>query len=170
MMKLLALILIFAACCLGGYCLAAPYKRRPLLRNQLHSGILGLENRLIYYGEPLHLALVHLGAGHDDAVSCLFYGMGKSMEKDPRLSPRQAAEQELNAPNYASLTAMDREILLEIFEGMGRDQQGQKSLCQILIGFLLLLTVESDGIENGLEDRIHEDKMFLDFQNWFDIS
>ena len=80
-----------------------------------------------YYGEPLHLALVHLGAGHDDAVSCLFYGMGKSMEKDPRLSPRQAAEQELNAPNYASLTAMDREILLEIFEGMGRDQQGQKS-------------------------------------------
>lgn len=40
---------------------------------------------------------------------------------------RQAAEQELNAPNYASLTAMDREILLEIFEGMGRDQQGQKS-------------------------------------------
>ena len=127
MMKLLALILIFAACCLGGYCLAAPYKRRPLLLNQLHSGILGLENRLIYYGEPLHLALVHLGAGHDDAVSCLFYGMGKSMEKDPRLSPRQAAEQELNAPNYASLTAMYREILLEIFEGMGRDQQGQKS-------------------------------------------
>lgn len=155
-MKLLGLIFILLGCSMGGFVLAANFKRREVQLKGLNRALIELQNNIIYTHEPLPIALKNVSKKSNGFVKDLFLKCGEILDNGLVNSVYEAmgmAMETCKADN--GLKKEDNEILLDFCKSLGTtDKEGHVRL------FKLCLSNIEENIKTAKEDRFKNEKMY----------
>lgn len=155
-MKLLGLVFILLGCSMGGFVLAANFKRREVQLKGLNRALIELQNNIIYTHEPLPIALKNVSRKSEGYIRNLFLKCAEILESGIVNSVYEAMGRAIETcKDDNGLKKEDNDIILDFCKSLGTtDKEGHVRL------FKLCLSNVEENIKTAKEERFKNEKMY----------